>query len=97
MRFFILVIQFVGVVALVPIAAILTLWLDARSGDGPSVIFRGGEFTSGQVYEGPEPDWSFTNEIRLVCHGSYPRFASSVCFLDSLKESAYYPLFLFDC
>ena len=66
MRFFILVIQFVGVVALIPIAAILTLWMDARSGDGPSVIFRGGEFTSGQVYEGPEPDWSFTNEIRLV-------------------------------
>lgn len=66
MRFLILSTQFAGLAVVSLLAAVLTLWLDARTGDGPSVIFRGGEFTSGEFYQGPEPNWSFTNEIRLV-------------------------------
>ena len=66
MRILILLAQFVCLAMLVPITSVLTLWLDARTDDGPSVIFRGGEFISGEVYRGPEPDWSFTNDIRLV-------------------------------
>ncbi|NKB34371.1 MAG: hypothetical protein GKR91_14870 [Pseudomonadales bacterium] len=58
--------QLLGLVVLVPAVVVLTLWLDARSDDGPSVIFRGGVFTSGNLYQGPEPNWSFTDEVRLV-------------------------------
>ena len=66
MRILIILAQVVCLAMLVPITSVLTLWLDARTDDGPSVIFRGGEFISGEVYRGPEPDWSFTNDIRLV-------------------------------
>ena len=58
--------QLFGLVVLVPFVVVVTLWVDARGDDGPSVIFRGGVFTSGDVYQGNEPDWSFTENIRLV-------------------------------
>jgi hypothetical protein len=58
--------QLVGLVVLVPFVVVVTLWIDARGDDGPSVIFRGGVFTSGDVYQGAEPNWSFTDDIRLV-------------------------------
>lgn len=58
--------QFLGLAILVPAVVILTLWLNARGDDGPSVIFRGGVFTSGEIYHGPEPDWSFTDDIRVI-------------------------------
>ncbi len=58
--------QALGLVVLVPVIVVITLWLDARNDDGPSVVFRGGIFSSGGLYQGPEPDWSFTDDIRLV-------------------------------
>ena len=58
--------QILGLIVLVPALVIATLWLDARNNDGPAVVFRGGVFTSGTMYEGPEPDWSFTDEVPLV-------------------------------
>lgn len=58
--------QLLGLIVLVPVVVILTLWLDALGNDGPSVVFRGGVFTSGEIYQGPEPDWSFTDDIRVV-------------------------------
>lgn len=58
--------QLLGLVALIPLVVVLTLWIDARGDDGPSVVFRGGMFTSGELYRGAEPNWSFTDDIRLV-------------------------------
>ena len=66
MKILIILTQLTGLAALVPAVVVITLWLDARGEDGPSVIFRGGIFTSGNLYQGPEPDWSFTDDIRLV-------------------------------
>lgn len=66
MRPLIVLPQLLGLVILVPVVVVVTLWLDARDADGPSVIFRGGVFTTGDIYQGPEPDWSFTDNIRLV-------------------------------
>ena len=34
--------QLLGLVALIPLVVVLTLWIDARGDDGPSVVFRGG-------------------------------------------------------
>lgn len=66
MRPLIILPQLLGLVILVPLVVVVTLWLDARDADGPSVIFRGGVFTTGDIYQGSEPDWSFTENIRLV-------------------------------
>ena len=66
MKILITIAQFLGLAILVTAVVVITLWLDARGDDGPSVIFRGGVFTSGEIYQGPEPDWSFTDDIRLV-------------------------------
>ncbi len=66
MKILITIAQLLGLGILVTAVVVITLWLDARGDDGPSVIFRGGVFTSGEIYQGPEPDWSFTDAIRLV-------------------------------
>ena len=66
MKILITIAQLLGLGILVTAVVVITLWLDARGDDGPSVIFRGGVFTSGEIYQGSEPDWSFTDAIRLV-------------------------------
>jgi len=35
----------------------------ARLGDGPTVILPGGPLEAGELYAGPEPDWSFARDI----------------------------------
>lgn len=59
---------FQAVIALlvIPSVVLATLYLDNRDNDGPSVIFPGGELISGELYSGPEPDWSFTDEVATV-------------------------------
>ncbi|MCG8414962.1 MAG: hypothetical protein MI746_12150 [Pseudomonadales bacterium] len=49
-----------------PAVVIFTLYLQNRGNDGPSVIFPGGELVSGELYSGPEPDWSFTDDVSTV-------------------------------
>ena len=34
--------------------------------DGPNRVFSGGPLESGELYSGPEPDWSFVNEIPTI-------------------------------
>ena len=58
--------QFAGLAVVSLLAAALTLQFDASTVGGAPVIFRGGQFTSGEFYQGPELNWSFTNEIRLL-------------------------------
>ena len=45
---------------------IITLKLKNQNADGPSVLFPGGELISGELYEGPEPDWSFTDDVFFI-------------------------------
>jgi hypothetical protein len=58
--------QALGMLLLIPAVALATLRFDNRNNDGPSIIFPGGELVSGELYSGPEPDWSFTDQVFTV-------------------------------
>ena len=61
-----IILQILGVVILIPAVGMATLRVENRNADGPSILFPGGEMTSGPLHTGPEPDWSFTDDIQLV-------------------------------
>lgn len=48
------------------VVAAAALLIGARFHDGPLAIVAGGAFTSGERYEGPEPDWSFVRDLDTV-------------------------------
>ena len=48
------------------IVAIGGLVVGARFADGPIEIIAGGPFTSGDLVTGPEPDWSFVEDLTEV-------------------------------
>ncbi len=56
------VLKWLSYLALGLILAIALLLLGMRFADGPYGIVPGGEFTSGERYLGPEPDWSFVKD-----------------------------------
>lgn len=58
--------QLIGILILIPAVALGTLRYENRTADGPSVLFPGGELVSGELYSGPEPDWSFTDSISTI-------------------------------
>lgn len=58
--------QVIGLVVLLLAATIVTLKLKHQNADGPSVLFPGGELVSGELHTGPEPDWSFTDDIFTI-------------------------------
>lgn len=51
---------------LIPVTAVATAAAKARGGDGPNRVFSGGPLVSGDLYSGPEPDWSFVNPIPTI-------------------------------
>jgi len=61
-----IVLQVLGILLLIPAVAMATLRFDNRNADGPSILFPGGEMTSGELYTGSEPDWSFTDTIPTI-------------------------------
>lgn len=60
------IVQLLGIIILIPLVAIGTLRYKNQDADGPSVLFPGGELISGPLYTGPEPDWSFTENIQTI-------------------------------
>jgi len=44
----------------------VVLLVAARFSDGPIAVFAGGPFTSGELVTGPEPDWSFVDDVQEV-------------------------------
>lgn len=58
--------QIVGILVLIPTVAFATLWYGGRNNDGPSLLFRGGELISGELYSGDEPDWRFTDNVSTI-------------------------------
>ena len=60
----------VGVLAgwllLIISTAVVTAAVKQRSEDGPNRVFAGGPLVAGNLYEGPEPDWSFVNNIDTI-------------------------------
>lgn len=58
--------QLLGILILIPAVALGTLRFQNRDADGPSILFPGGELVSGELHNGPEPDWPFTRDIQTV-------------------------------
>ena len=52
--------------ALIPFTAVATAAFKQRSEDGPNRVFSGGPLISGELHQGPEPDWSFVNDIPTI-------------------------------
>jgi len=61
-----IILQVLGVLVLIPVVALGTMRFENLNNDGPSILFPGGELVSGELYTGPEPDWSFTDNIATV-------------------------------
>ncbi len=58
--------RIVGGLLVVLLVALVGLLVGARFADGPIAIVAGGPFTSGELFRGPEPDWSFVRDVREV-------------------------------
>lgn len=58
--------QAIGFVVLLGAVAIGTLKVQRSSADGATVVFPGGEMISGELHSGPEPDWSFVDDIFTI-------------------------------
>lgn len=61
-----IVLQVVGFVVLIGAVSIGTLRVQRSGADGATVVFPGGEMMAGELYTGPEPDWSFTDDIFTI-------------------------------
>lgn len=61
-----LFLQILGLLVLIPSIALLTIKIDKQDDDGPSILFPGGELVSGELHQGPDPDWSFTDEEFII-------------------------------
>ena len=55
----------VGLVLAV-VAIIASVVIGARFADGPLAIIAGGPFTTGDLHEGPPPDWAFVKDIETI-------------------------------
>ncbi len=58
--------QVIGILLLIPAVTITTLRYDNANADGPSILFPGGALVSGELHTGPDPDWSFTDDIFTI-------------------------------
>jgi hypothetical protein len=76
-----IVLQVIGILVLVPAVAMATMRFENRSADGPSILFPGGEMTTGELHTGAEPDWSFTDDIQTVELQLNDPMASRIIFI----------------
>ena len=65
-KFLIVVVQLLIALVTIPAVALATMSFENRNNDGPSIIFPGGELVTGELYLGPEPDWSFTDDVGTI-------------------------------
>jgi hypothetical protein len=61
-----IVLQLLGILLLIPAIAYATLRFDNSSADGPSILFPGGKLVAGDMHTGPEPNWSFTDDVPTI-------------------------------
>jgi hypothetical protein len=45
------------------VLALIVFGVVARFGDGPTALFPSGPLEAGELYAGPEPDWTFARDI----------------------------------
>lgn len=58
--------QIVGLFALLLCTTLVTLSFKYRGADGPSLLFPGGKLVSGELHQGADPDWSFTDDVDTI-------------------------------
>ena len=61
-----LIAQIIGIIIMLLLITIVTLRLKHQNDDGPSVLFPGGKLVSGELHSGPDPDWSFTDDVFTI-------------------------------
>jgi len=61
-----IILQVIGVVVLFGAVTIITLKIDNMDADGPSILFPGGELVTGELHSGPDPDWTFTDDVFFI-------------------------------
>ena len=61
-----IIVQILGVLALLIGVTIVTKRVEYSDHDGPSILFPGGALVSGALHTGPEPDWSFTEDVFTI-------------------------------
>ena len=57
---------FVLCLILIPVTAVSTAAVKQRLSDGSNFVFSGVPLVEGELYSGPEPDWSFVDDIPLI-------------------------------
>ena len=57
---------FVLSLILIPVTAVSTAAVKQRLSDGSNFVFSGVPLVEGELYSGPEPDWSFVDDIPLI-------------------------------
>jgi hypothetical protein len=58
--------KWLGMLVGAVVVGVAALLIGARFADGPLAILAGGAFRSGELYAGPEPDWSFARDVATV-------------------------------
>jgi len=86
-----IVLQVLGILLLIPGVAYVTLRVDNSNADGPSILFPGGELVSGELYTGPEPDWSFTDDVTTVELQLVEPLSSRLIFIMESEGKVYIP------
>lgn len=91
MKFLTIALQVVGVIAIFLGVSILTLRMQAADGDGPSILFPGGKLVSGELHSGPDPDWSFTDDIPTIELQTDDPLSSRITFIMESDGKIYVP------
>lgn len=86
-----IVIQVLGILVLVLVVTIATLRFDNRDADGPSILFPGGALVSGELYAGPEPDWTFTDDVFTIELQLLDPLSSRTIFVMESNGKVYVP------
>lgn len=83
--------QIVGLLALILLVTIITLRIQNQNADGPSILFPGGKLVSGELHTGPDPDWSFTDDVFTIELQLNDPLASRTIFVMESDGKIYVP------
>lgn len=61
-----IILQVFGVLVLLLGLTLVSLKLANANADGPSILFPGGALVSGEMHQGADPDWSFTDDVFTI-------------------------------
>ena len=79
-----------GILAAIVVVIVVGLTA-ARFNDGPLAIIAGGPFTSGELYTGVEPDWSFVKDMQEVQFQSLDPARSRTTWILQVEDRIFIP------